>query len=41
MVAVAYKRCSFSRGSKNGALTEKNLIVWIHGRLDEDVAYKR
>ena len=41
VVAVAHKRCSFSRESKNGALTEKILVVWIHGRLDEDVAYKR
>ena len=41
VVAVAYKRCSFSRGSKNRALTEKILVVWIQGRLDEDIAYKR
>ena len=41
MVAVSYKRCSFSRGSKNRALTEKILVVPIHGRLDENVAYKR
>ena len=41
MVAVAYKRNSFSRGSKDRALTEKILVVRIHGRLEENVAYKR
>ena len=41
MVAVAYKKCSFSTGSKNRALTEKILVVRVHGRLDESVPYKR
>ena len=40
MVAVAYKRWSFSRVSVYKALPEKILVVWIHGRLEEDMSFK-
>ena len=41
MVAVAYGRWSFTRGSNCEALTRKNLVFWIGGRLLEVVAYER
>ena len=41
MVAVAYRRWSFTRGSKCKALTEKILPFWIGGNLWEVVVYKR
>ena len=41
MVAVAYRRWSFTRGSNCKALTEKILLFWIGGNLWEVVAYKR
>ena len=41
MVAVAYKRWSFSRVSIYRALTEKILVVCKHCRLEEDVVYNR
>ena len=41
MVAVACKRWSFSRASIYRALTEKIFVVWIQGRLEEDVVYNR
>ena len=41
VVAVAYKRWSFSRVSIYRALTEKILVVCKHGRLEEDVVYNR
>ena len=41
MVAVACKRWSFSRASIYRALTEKIFVVWIHGRLEENVVYNR
>ena len=40
-VAVAYRRWSFTRGSKCNALTQKTLVFWIGGRLWEVVAYER
>ena len=41
VVAVAYKRWSFSRVSIYRALTEKILVVCKHCRLEEDVVYNR
>ena len=41
MVAVAYRRWSFTRGSNCKALTGKILVFWIGGNLLEVVAYKR
>ena len=43
VVAVAYKRWSFTRGSNCKALTGKVLVYefWISGLLWEVVAYKR
>ena len=41
MVAVAYRRWSFTRVSKCKALTGKVLVFWIGGRLLEVVAYER
>ena len=43
MVAVAYERWSFTRGSNYRALTGKRLLFWIVGRLweDEVVTYER
>ena len=39
MVAVAYRRWSFTRGSNCKALTGKVLVFWIGSRLWEAVAY--
>ena len=39
VVAVAYRRWSFTRGSNFNALTGKILVFWIGGRLWEMVAY--
>ena len=39
MVAVAYRRWSFTRGSNCKVLTGKILMLWIGGRLREVVAY--
>ena len=39
MVAVAYRRWSFTRGSNCKALTGKILVFWIGGRLWEVVAH--
>ena len=33
VVAFAYRRSSFTRGSSSKALTEKILVFWIGGRL--------
>ena len=41
MVAVAYWRWPFTRGSNCKALTGKVLVFWISGHLWEVVAYKR
>ena len=41
VVAVAYGRWSFTRGSNCKALTGKILVLWIGGRLGEVVAYER
>ena len=41
MVAVAYRRLSFTRGSNYKALTRKMLGFWVGGRLLEVVAYER
>ena len=41
VVAVAYRRWSFTRGSNCKALTGKVLVFWIGGRLWEVVAYER
>ena len=38
MVAVAYGRCSFTRGSNCKALTGNILVFWIGGRLRKVVA---
>ena len=38
VVAVAYRRWSFTRGSNCKALTGKVLVFWIGGRLWEVVA---
>ena len=39
MVAVAYRRWSFARGSNYKALTGKILVFWMSGRLWEVVAH--
>ena len=39
MVAVAYTRWLFTRGSNLNSLTGKILVFWIGGRLWEMVAY--
>ena len=41
VVGVAYRRWSFTRGSNCKALTEKVLVFWISGRLQQMVAYER
>ena len=41
MVAVVYKRWSFSRASIYRVLTKKILVVFIHGRLEDYVVYNR
>ena len=41
VVAVAYRRWSFTRGSNCKALTGKVLLVWIGGCLCKVVAYER
>ena len=41
VVAAAYRRWSFTRGSNCKALTEKVLVFWIGGRLCEVVADER
>ena len=41
MVAVAYRRWSFTRVSNCKALTGKVLVFWIGGHLWEVVAYER
>ena len=41
MVAVAYRRWSFTKGSNCKALTGEVLVFWISGRLWEVVAYER
>ena len=41
VVAVAYERWSFKRSSNYRALTGKNLVFWIGGRLWEVVPYER
>ena len=40
VVAVAYKRCSFTKGSNCKALTGEILVFWIGGRLWELAAYE-
>ena len=39
MVAVAYRRWPFTRGSNWKALTGKILVIWIHGLLTEVVTH--
>ena len=39
VVAVAYRRWSFTRGSNCKALTGKVLVFWISGHLREEVAH--
>ena len=39
VVAVAYRRWSFTRGSHCKALTGKVLVFWISGHLQEEVAH--
>ena len=41
MVAVAYRRWSFTRGFNCKALAGKILVLWIGGRLWETIAYER
>ena len=41
MVAVAYRRWSFTTGSNCRALTGNVLVFWIGGRLWEVVAYEK
>ena len=41
VVTVAYRRCSFTRGSNCEVLTGKILVFWIGGCLWEVVAYER
>ena len=41
MVAVAYRRWSFTRGFNSKALAGKILVFWIGGRLWETIAYER
>ena len=38
VVAVAYERWSFTRGSNYRNMTGKNLVFWMSGRLWEVVA---
>ena len=38
MVAVAYRRCSFTGGSNCKALTGNVLVFWVGGRLRKVVA---
>ena len=40
MVAFAYERWSFTRGSNYRAATGKILMFWISGHLWEVVAYE-
>ena len=40
LVAVAYRRWSFTRGSNCKSLTGKILVFWIGGRLREVVAHE-
>ena len=40
MVAVAYRRWSFTRGSNYKALTGKILVFWIGVRLREVIAHR-
>ena len=40
MVAIAYERWSFTRGSNYRAATGKILMFWISGRLWEVIAYE-
>ena len=40
MVAVAYRRWSFTRDSNCKALTGKGLVFWIGGRLWDAVAHE-
>ena len=40
VVAVAYRRWSFTRGSNCKALTGEILVFWIGGRLWELVTYE-
>ena len=40
VVAVAYRRWSFTRGSNCKALTVRVLVFWIGGRLWEVVAHE-
>ena len=41
VVTVAYKRWSFTRRSNYRALTGKNLVLWIDGRLWKVDPYER
>ena len=41
MVAVAYRRWSFTRGFNFKALARKILVFWIGGRFWETIAYER
>ena len=41
MVAVAYRKWSFTRGFNCEALAGKILVFWIGGRLWETIAYER
>ena len=41
MVAVAYRRWSFTRGFNCKALAGKILVFWIGGHLWETIAYER
>ena len=41
VVAVAYKRCSLTRGSQCSDLAEKHLVFWKTGCWGEVTAYKR
>ena len=38
---IAYRRWSYTRGSKWKVLTGKNFVLWIDGRLWEVVTYER
>ena len=40
MVAVAFERMSFKKGSDYKALTGKMLVFWIRDRLREVVAHE-
>ena len=41
MIAVAYRRWSFTRGFNSKALAGKILVFWIGGRLWETIVYER